>query len=221
MGFKRKKERAKLEPILKALLDDDHVFDKPQNRFEELSNEAYNKYATAPYREKLRLRYEFRKKLIRAIYVYTDPKEIPGEDLKIIAEYTSDDYRELKYFLRAHSPVTSIRAYCMNCQSHSIASVRNCTNGICPLYPFRMGSNPFYGKIADADQEVSEDFNENEGLENGEDSAADISETGSSDSAGAGAADTGRGSESADTGRSTRKAPKRIHRREQRNVSAS
>lgn len=201
------------------MLDDDHIFDKPQNRFEELSNQAYTAYASAAFKDKLRLRYDFRKKLIRAIYVYTEPKEIPGEDLKIMAEYTSDDYKELRYFLRAHSPVTAIRAYCMNCQSHSIASVRNCTNGICPLYPFRMGSNPFYGKIADADQEVSEDFNEDEVINNGEDNAADTPEAGTGGVAGA--ADTGSGSEGADIAGSAGKAPKRVRGRKQRVIATS
>ncbi len=162
MAFTSKKKRRIGQPVLEEMIEDDYTFDKPKNRFEELTNHAYEKFSEAPFKDKLRLRYEYRKQLIRAVYHDTDPKEIPASDLKIMMYHTSDDFKETKYFERAKSPITAVRAYCMNCQSHSIASVRNCTNAVCALFPFRMGNNPFYGKLADADAEATEDFNEEE-----------------------------------------------------------
>ncbi len=41
------------------------------------------------------------------------------------------------------SPVRSIRKYCVQvCQSGSPKEARHCSNSECPLFPFRMGTNP-------------------------------------------------------------------------------
>lgn len=160
MGFKSKKPRKKNAAILLGLFEEEHSFSKPKNRYEELTNKALKAYEEAPFRFKLRLRYAYRRELIRAIYHNAIAKEIHAKDLRIITAYTSDDYADTKYVERIKSPVTGIRAYCVNCQGGQIAAVRNCGNGGCPLFPFRMGSNPFYGKLANADADVTEDFEE-------------------------------------------------------------
>ena len=39
------------------------------------------------------------------------------------------------------SPIKAIRAHCLECMGWNYDEVRNCTDPICPLYPFREGKN--------------------------------------------------------------------------------
>ena len=41
------------------------------------------------------------------------------------------------------SPMTVIRAKCLDCSAGQQSEVRRCTAVKCPLWPYRMGSNPF------------------------------------------------------------------------------
>lgn len=41
------------------------------------------------------------------------------------------------------NPVKAIRAFCLECSGDSTAEVKNCPRVNCPLYPFRMGKNPY------------------------------------------------------------------------------
>ena len=47
------------------------------------------------------------------------------------------------------SPIKAIRAKCLECSNGNNAEVRECVIPNCPLYPYRMGHNP-YIKISDA-----------------------------------------------------------------------
>jgi len=40
------------------------------------------------------------------------------------------------------TPLTAIRAQCLECMGWSYEEVKNCTSPLCPLYPFRLGNNP-------------------------------------------------------------------------------
>ena len=40
------------------------------------------------------------------------------------------------------TPVRAIRAYCVSCSGDNVAEVRKCVIPDCPLYDFRMGTNP-------------------------------------------------------------------------------
>jgi hypothetical protein len=42
-------------------------------------------------------------------------------------------------------PTKAIRAKCLDCCVGNAAEVRKCTSIECPLWPMRMGVNPFYG----------------------------------------------------------------------------
>lgn len=57
------------------------------------------------------------------------------------------------------SPVKAIRAYCLSCVCGNAAEVRRCEITRCPLYPFRFGKNPYYGKKGRV-EESPEDFME-------------------------------------------------------------
>lgn len=41
------------------------------------------------------------------------------------------------------NPVKAIRAFCLGCSGDSPAEVKNCPVEKCPLFPFRMGKNPY------------------------------------------------------------------------------
>ena len=41
------------------------------------------------------------------------------------------------------NPVKAIRAYCMECSCGQTSEVKECPIVKCPLYPFRMGKNPY------------------------------------------------------------------------------
>lgn len=40
------------------------------------------------------------------------------------------------------TPLSAIRAHCLECVCWSVDQVKNCTSPLCPLYPFRLGNNP-------------------------------------------------------------------------------
>ena len=41
------------------------------------------------------------------------------------------------------NPVKAIRAYCLECSCGQTSEVKACPVYNCPLYPFRMGKNPY------------------------------------------------------------------------------
>ena len=53
----------------------------------------------------------------------------------------------LKALGHPQSPIAAIRAKCLDCCCGSPAEVRKCTIATCPLWPMRMGKNPFHGKV--------------------------------------------------------------------------
>lgn len=41
------------------------------------------------------------------------------------------------------NPLKAIRAFCLECSCGQTSEVKECPRLVCPLYPFRMGKNPF------------------------------------------------------------------------------
>ena len=60
--------------------------------------------------------------------------------------YTPVDYDKIikSHTAKATTPKKAIRAMCVGCMGGMIAEVRRCTSIGCPLYPFRLGENPFH-----------------------------------------------------------------------------
>ena len=163
MAIQRKKQRPN-PALLESLFESLHEF-HATDEFEEEANKRRLAYLEAPIRKRAGLLYRWKQAVIKAVYCTTDPKEIPLADLLLIAVHSAGDHLSTKYSAKVKSPVTAIRAMCYWCQGEDISGVRNCTNMVCPLFPFRMGKNPFYGKLGDADIEVTEDFVEEETTE--------------------------------------------------------
>ena len=53
---------------------------------------------------------------------------------------------KLRVLGHPETPLRAIRANCVECSGGSVAEARKCTAVGCPLWPMRMGKNPFYGK---------------------------------------------------------------------------
>ena len=45
-----------------------------------------------------------------------------------------------------HSPLKAIRAKCFDCCCGQVSEIKNCPVEKCPLYPYRLGKNPFRAK---------------------------------------------------------------------------
>jgi hypothetical protein len=60
------------------------------------------------------------------------PSDVPSESLS------------LKF--RAQNPLRAVRAKCLDCCCGNTAEVRKCVATDCPLWPLRLGSNPFRKK---------------------------------------------------------------------------
>jgi hypothetical protein len=56
----------------------------------------------------------------------------------------------LRTLRHPESPIRAIRANCVGCCGGSVSEVRKCTAIGCPLWPMRMGVNPFYGRTGEA-----------------------------------------------------------------------
>lgn len=60
------------------------------------------------------------------------------------------DVSELRIFGHEPRPILkAIREKCLDCSGGSRSEARRCTAVACALWPFRMGSNPFYGHQQD------------------------------------------------------------------------
>jgi hypothetical protein len=58
------------------------------------------------------------------------------------------------------NPVKAIRAKCLDCSCGNVFDVSKCTVQGCPLYPFRMGRNPYRKKrpLTDKQREVLSNY---------------------------------------------------------------
>lgn len=139
------------------LVDEEFEFPNPKTEHERRSNEALERLRNASgFVNVVKAREEYRKRLMIATYKdVQNPKRLDLDELEEIVLLSAENATERKYLGRVRSPLTVIRAYCVRCVD-GVANVRNCSTVNCPLWPFRMGNNPFYGTSQDADAEVTE-----------------------------------------------------------------
>lgn len=89
------------------------------------------------------------KRAASIIYDETPTKQIPLDDLVSLVRTPSNNCDvERAYRNRIKGRLSAIRAFCVICQGGQPKRVRMCDSTTCPLWPFRMGSNPFFGKKA-------------------------------------------------------------------------
>lgn len=89
-----------------------------------------------------------------------NPKEIPLDALRRLTQSgvlsKVEDSVVLQYRRRIKNPATAIRAFCMKCMGGAMAEVRRCEAMNCPLWSFRMGTNPFANKVLPPVEQVIE-----------------------------------------------------------------
>ena len=76
-----------------------------------------------------------------------NPKHVDFTEIKehVQSPRGDSDIIEKKYRARIKNRATAIRGYCVECQGGFIAGVKDCVAVTCPLFPFRMGKDPFRG----------------------------------------------------------------------------
>jgi hypothetical protein len=75
------------------------------------------------------------------------PSQMATQDLLAQLRLSDNpDPTEQRYRDRIRSPLTGIRAFCVTCQGGSPKAVGQCDVVSCPLWPFRLGQNSFYGR---------------------------------------------------------------------------
>jgi len=81
---------------------------------------------------------------------FPKPNEMRVQDLlaNVRMTYPTADNVEITYRNRIRSPLTGIRAFCVQCKYFRPGEVRKCQEMSCPLWPFRMGRNRFRGASA-------------------------------------------------------------------------
>ena len=94
---------------------------------------------------------ELRKKMAELIVAKSD------EPSPESAAYIIKKYRD-----KVRSPLTAIRAKCIECSNGYLVEVRDCPVTKCALHPFRMGSNPFHAKSKARLEGSSEEGHEDE-----------------------------------------------------------
>ena len=70
-----------------------------------------------------------------------------ADEGELIGKHPSDVPSEiLSLKFSAQNPLKAIREKCLDCCCGNAAEVRKCVAVDCPLWPFRMGTNPFRKK---------------------------------------------------------------------------
>lgn len=99
-----------------------------------------------------------------------NPKQVPFDELKEHVQSShGSDVIGAKYRARINNRTTATRAYCVtSCMGDDVAAVRECSSITCPLYPFRMGKDPFRGyampEVADIiiEDDADDDLEDND-----------------------------------------------------------
>ncbi len=77
---------------------------------------------------------------------YKDPQGYTAQELYAFLQTPDWDCKlEREARQRATSPAKAIRTQCITCVGGDEKEIRECTKRNCPLFAFRMGSNPFHG----------------------------------------------------------------------------
>lgn len=91
---------------------------------------------------------ELRRLAGRLFYKGHNPKTVPMNDLRFMSQ-------QREFGDRIKGPLTAIRSFCLGCMGGQSNLVRECESTTCPFWSFRMGGNPFFGKLPDAEATVN------------------------------------------------------------------
>lgn len=134
-------------------------FNPPENYREEQANVIVNAIIDAKARGADDIDIEFLvdelTTVVMAIeYGGMDPFDIPRAELMHAINNPLPDtvFVDLDSRKRVNGPNRAIRAKCMECQGNNLKWVHDCNKINCQLWPFRLATNPFYGRLASIDE---------------------------------------------------------------------
>jgi len=103
----------------------------------------------------------------KVLYFGKNPKEIPKAALL-------DNLRNAEH-QRVTNPASGVRAFCLFCMGGQAVEVRQCPAMTCPLWAFRLGKNPLFGrKLPEVEDVVNPDIDDDVTVE--EDDNEDVSD---------------------------------------------
>jgi len=109
------------------------------------------------YRSSFVLGKQLKTAVITMVYAGDNPKHVPAKYLRYALDFPiAGTTLGPEQRARVKSPITAIRAFCLNCQGNDSVGVRECPAVNCQFWAFRMGNNAFYGKLGEAEVEVSD-----------------------------------------------------------------
>lgn len=128
-------------------------------------NDIMREYITArdgsdgrSFAKAMKLKPQIKTAVLVMHYHGMNPKEVPAEDLRYAIQHPLDEQTFIgpEIRKRVDGPIKGIRAFCLNCQGNDNAGVRECAAVNCPLWAFRMGHNPYYGRLAAGEAELTD-----------------------------------------------------------------
>lgn len=154
----------RVDKLTDQLLGGQHV--TGTSHYFRVCNDLADKYiealATGKIAVALKLKEQIRTAVIYMNYRPMDtgmnPKDVPIKHIRWALQHPIVQPSVLSKEQRARvdSPIKGVRAFCMECQGNDTVGVRECASVNCPLWPFRMGTNAFYGKLTDAEAEMTD-----------------------------------------------------------------
>lgn len=96
--------------------------------------------------------------IIRMVYSEDDPRDIPIRYLKHCLQFPAriQQFASTQQRAGINGPSKAIRIKCLECQGQDTVGVRLCPAVTCELWPFRMGSNPFFARMRGSEDEVTD-----------------------------------------------------------------
>jgi hypothetical protein len=160
-----------VEEWVTALLKEDGAFDPPTTDTERFVNAVRADILAEDDPDMVEIRTdELRSAVSCMVYGGMDPKVVPNEVMQFAIQNPSplaSVFIHVDARKRVRNPNTAIRAKCLECQGNDQVAVRQCPSFNCLLWAFRMGTNPFFGRLigSTGEEESSETEEEIEQLE--------------------------------------------------------
>jgi hypothetical protein len=149
------KQYEDIEERLEIMLDpEDGAFDPPKNLAQKAANRTRLAVLAEPDEDMREIMHDdLRTAIACTLYGGDDPKTVPNDILQHAVRHPPEHYNVFTHMdarKRIKNPNTGIRAFCLECQGNDTVGVRQCPSFNCPLWPFRMGGNPFYGRLVNS-----------------------------------------------------------------------
>jgi hypothetical protein len=154
-----------IEEQLAIMLDPvEGAYDPPKNHAQRAANKIRAELLAEPDEDMREIMQDdLRTAIACVLFAGDDPKTVPNDIIKHALAHPPTRYNVFTHMearKRIKNPNSAIRAHCLECQGNDTVGVRQCPSFNCPLWPFRMGGNPFFGRLVNSTGE--EESNESQ-----------------------------------------------------------